>query len=465
MTRRDPAELTGRPLWDLFTADSGDRVREVISHPDGRTAEAQVIGPDGSRFAVQLRSRPAPYEGQTLGILVVRDIAELRHLAERLGQGQRLEVIGRLATGVIHDFNNILTVLKGYSELLLRFLGPREGLRSHVEQVYSAAVRATTLTRQLLAFSRKQTSEARIVDLNALVLDLAKMLRRLIGEDVVFQTRLQPCLGTVRVDPTQIEQVLLNLVFNARDAMPEGGDLLVETANVEVPGPGGDLPEGARPGAYAMMAVSDTGCGMDPQLQARIFEPFFTTKGPSAGAGLGLSNVASIVAEAGGHIVVHSEPERGSTFRVYLPRAEHSTAAATGRDNLCGEASLIRGVVLLVEDDENLRAFLESVLRECGYSVLCAPGPGEAERICDQHRGRIDLLLTELVMPHRSGWQLARRLREAQPDLRVLYIADSPGDAALLEGVAETTSAFLRKPFSGVEAIRRVQEVLGKKGA
>jgi signal transduction histidine kinase len=389
---------------------------------------------------------------------------ERGRLEEQLRQAQKMEAIGRLAGGVAHDFNNLLTAINGYSEVLLADMPPDDRLRPYVEEIVKAGERATRLTQQLLVFSHKHHVEPEILDLNAIIAETAGMLRRLIGEDVVLLTRLDAAVGRVRADSGQLQQILMNLAVNARDAMPEGGRLTIETANVDldVPAPRtfGDVP----PGAYVMLAVSDTGCGMDAETQAHIFEPFFTTKEAGKGTGLGLSTVYGIVQQSGGHIWVYSEPDRGTVFKVYLPRvAEPSPPRAAPR----APATATGGseTVLLIEDDEQVRALMVNVLQNCGYQVLEASDGIQALLAVNQHRGPIDLLVTDVVLPGMSGRDVAGHVTRLRPDAAVLYISGYADHAAVQHGHLDAESALLQKPFTPLALARKVRETLDARPA
>ncbi|HUK86703.1 MAG TPA: ATP-binding protein, partial [Terriglobales bacterium] len=397
--------------------------------------------------------------GEPCVLAAIQDVTGQRHLELQLRQKQKMEAVGRLAGGVAHDFNNLLTVINGYSEMMLDRLGPDDPLYPHCDQIKSAAERAASLTRQLLAFSRQQLMEPRTLDLNAVLSRLDKLLLRLIGEDIEIVMRPGTDLGSVRADPGQVEQVILNLVVNARDAMPRGGQLLLETANVvlnedyvrEHAAP-------VRPGPYVMLAVSDTGAGMDPETQARIFEPFFTTKEAGKGTGLGLATVYGIVKQSNGYIWVSSEPGQGTTFKVYLPRVERAPegleAAAPAAQKPGTET------ILLVEDDWQLRDLARSLLSSLGYHVLTVDTVGEVESVVGRHSGGIDLLLTDVVMPGMSGNELARRVSERRPGIRVLYMSGYTADTVVRHGVVESGTHFLRKPFTSTSLAAKVREVL-----
>jgi signal transduction histidine kinase/ActR/RegA family two-component response regulator len=377
---------------------------------------------------------------------------------EQLRQAQKLEAVGRLAGGVAHDFNNLLTVILSYSQLLLQDLGRDGAMRPELEEIERAGNRAADLTRHLLAFSRQQVLQPRVLDLNGVITGLDKMLRRLIGEDIDLVTAPVVPLGRVRVDPGQIDQVIMNLAVNARDAMPEGGMLTIETGNV-------DLDEaharawGVRPGRYVMLAVSDTGHGMDEAVRAHLFEPFFTTKEPGRGTGLGLSTVHGIVKQSDGHVEVYSEPDHGTTFKVYLPRVDDEAVesalpyVADGR--LDGTET-----VLVVEDEGAIRRLLGRSLRRHGYRVLEAADGNEAITLCERHDPPVHLLLTDVVMRRMGGSELVQRLAHSHPDLRVLYISGYTDRALIHQGRREPGTAFLQKPFTPETLLRRVREVL-----
>ena len=380
-------------------------------------------------------------------------------LEEQLRQAQKMEAIGRLAGGIAHDFNNLLMAIYGYSEIVLNSLGANAPARKSVEQIMKAGERAATLTRQLLAFSRRQVLELRVLDLNAVVTNFEAMLKPLIGEDIHLVTVLQPRLGLVKADPGQIEQVILNLTVNARDAMPEGGKLTIETANVELDEAYASRHVSVQPGPYVMLALSDTGCGMDAETQARIFEPFFTTKEPGKGTGLGMSTVYGIVKQSGGNIWIYSEPGKGTTIKTYLPRVE---GVAEGSEPAHPRSSVLRGseTILLVEDEEMVRSLTREILESHGYAVCEARDSTEALSICHTHSGSIHLLVTDVVMPGLSGRELAARLGTIHPETKVLYMSGYTDDAVVRHGVLNSGLAFLQKPFSANVFLRKVREVL-----
>lgn len=410
------------------------------------------------------------------GIFVSRDITErkqaedtlreseekLRLSEEQLRMSQKLEAVGQLAGGVAHDFNNLLTVISGYSELVLNGLGQGDDNRLKIEEIKRAADRASTLTRQLLAFSRKQMLQPKLFDLNHLVTDMSKMLRRLIGENIEMTTVVgQEAL--INADPGQIEQVLMNLVVNARDAMPNGGRLTVETARVEIDDAYASTHLSVKPGPYVMLAVSDTGSGIDAETQKHIFEPFFTTKEQGKGTGLGLSMVYGIVKQSGGNIWLYSEPDQGTVFKVYLPVAtevEAQSMAAPAR------ADLPRGkeTILIVEDETQIRHLAFDCLASCGYDVLSASNGMEALEMMEHLKRPIDLVLTDVVMPKLSGRELSEHLSTLQPSAKVLFMSGYTNDSIVNHGILDGAAWFIQKPFTLGSLVRRVREVLDSEG-
>ncbi|HZV06945.1 MAG TPA: response regulator [Gemmataceae bacterium] len=387
------------------------------------------------------------------------DITEHKNLEEQYRQAQKMEAVGRLAGGICHDFNNLLTIINGYSDMLLNFLRKGDPMQEFAEQIHKAGERASALTRQLLAFSRKMVLQPEVLDLKALMADMGKMLRRLIGEDIDLKIVSDPNLWRVKADPGQMEQVILNLCVNARDAMPHGGKLIVETHNVELDGSYSALHPDTPAGQYVLLAVSDTGHGMDAATKARIFEPFFTTKEAGKGTGLGLAIVHGIVKQSGGQIQVYSELGVGTTFKIYLPRVQQP---AVGRKSHPGVVRLRRGTetVLLVEDDDGVRALTRTILERSGYRVLEARNGGEALLLCEQHQGPIHLLVSDVIMPQMSGGQLAERLASLLPTMKVLFMSGYTDDAILHHGSLEAEAPFLHKPFSPEALAQKVREVL-----
>jgi two-component system cell cycle sensor histidine kinase/response regulator CckA len=397
---------------------------------------------------------------------IERKAAELALLRsqEQLRQSQKMEAIGSLAGGVAHDFNNLLSVILGYSRLLVDELDVGAPMRRELEAIDRAGVRAAELTRQLLAFSRQQVLRPRIVDLNEVYSGMEPMLRRVLGEDVELYSLADPALRKVTVDPGQMEQVIMNLAVNARDAMPSGGKLTVETANVELSD--GDAPEnvGVKAGRHVMLAVSDTGVGMDSATRARIFEPFFTTKEVGKGTGLGLATVFGIVKQSGGAIRAYSEPGVGTTFKIYFPAA-HAAAVTPSRppEPIPDRRTLLGSeTVLVVEDEELVRLVVRTILRKYGYEVLEAQSAGDALIVCEQYRGTIHLLLADVVLPRVSGPQLAARLAVTRPAMKVLYMSGYTGGAMLQHGVDASSGGFLQKPIIPEVLARRVRQLLGR---
>ncbi|MEW5980468.1 MAG: ATP-binding protein, partial [Acidobacteriota bacterium] len=393
---------------------------------------------------------------------VAQDITERRSLEEQLRQSQRVEAIGRLAGGIAHDFNNLLTAIIGHSELLLDQLSSQDPLREELKEIHSAGQRAASLTRQLLAFSRKQVLQPQVLDLNEVVARLDKMLRRLIGEDIELVTLFGRDLGLVKADPGQIEQVIINLAVNARDAMPQGGKLTLETANVELDEAYARRHVAVTPRRYVMLAVSDTGVGMDAPTQSRLFEPFFTTKEKGKGTGLGLSTVYGIVKQSGGNIWVYSEPGQGTVFKIYLPRVEEDSepvklAEPATTTDLSGSET-----VLLVEDEPAVRSLVRDLLRKRGYTVLEATHGGEAKALAENYGGAIHLMLTDVVLPQMSGRDLADQVTTSHPETRVLYMSGYTDNAIVHHGVLDAGTAFLQKPFTPETLLTKVRQVLSQ---
>jgi len=392
-------------------------------------------------------------------VVLVQDITNRKSLEEQLRQAQKMEAVGRLAGGVAHDFNNLLTAILGHSELLLSSLEPHDPSRKDVEEIKKGGEMAAALTRQLLAFSRKQILEPRLVNLNSIVAHMETMLRRVIGEDIELITKIAPNLGLIRGDPGQMEQIILNLAVNARDAMPQGGQLAIETANQQLGEAYALKHVLVKPGHYVMVAVSDTGCGMDEETQAHIFEPFFTTKVEGHGTGLGLSMVYGIVQQSEGNIDVYSKPGRGATFRIYLQRVAEAIAAPA----MVEEKSAARvgwETILLVEDEEIVRGLVCSVLQAEGYKVLEAEHGTEALRISEAHGGPIHLLLTDVVMPQMSGKELAELLSPLRPDMQILYMSGYTDKTTLQQNALDRSEALLQKPFTPEILLSKVRHAL-----
>ncbi len=393
---------------------------------------------------------------------LMREMEERKKLEQQLLQSQKMEAVGQLAGGIAHDFNNLLTIITGYSELILNRLPSGDGVREKMEEIKTAADRAASLTRQLLAFSRRQVLQPRVVDLNQIVANTDRMLRRLIGEDIDLVALCPPGVGRVKVDPGQIEQVIMNLAVNARDAMPQGGKLTIETANVELDGAYASNHVAVKSGPYVMLAVSDTGHGISPETQARIFEPFFTTKEQNKGTGLGLSTVYGIVKQSGGNIWVYSEPGKGATFKIYLPRVEEAPQPKTEVETA---PATLRGTetVLLVEDEAAVRLLVRGVLEENGYHVLDAGSGAEALVMANNSKQPIHLLVTDVVMPGMSGREVAQQVTLAHPETKVLFMSGYTDDAIVRHGVLESSAAFVQKPFTPDNLLRKIREALDLK--
>jgi PAS domain S-box-containing protein len=391
---------------------------------------------------------------------ICTDIDDFRRTREQLHQSLKMEAVGRLAGGVAHDFNNLLTVIIGYGEMLLQ-AAQRQGVPScEAQQILHAAQRASELTRQLLTFSRQQIVQPSVVSLNSVVDEMEAMLRRLIGEDVLIRTVLDPELRPVRIDRGQMEQVIVNLAVNARDAMPGGGHLIIETAKVDLDQPYIRDHLAAKPGRYAMLVVSDTGQGMDRETMSHIFEPFFTTKGPGRGTGLGLSTVYGIVKQGGGHVWTYSEPGHGTTFRIYLPAVREAGGDVPEADLPKRIETRGTETILVLEDEPALRKLVQALLGQQGYTILEAATFEQALRHCEVHDGTIHLLVTDVVMPGMSGRQLAERALECRPGLKVLYMSGYTADAIAHHGVLDAGVAFLQKPFSSESLLQKVRDVL-----
>jgi signal transduction histidine kinase/ActR/RegA family two-component response regulator len=386
----------------------------------------------------------------------------LRKSQEQLLQAQKMEAVGRLAGGVAHDFNNLLTVIGNYTALVLEEMAPGDARRGDLEEVHKASERASRLTRQLLAFSRRQMMQPRPIDLNAVVGEMAGMLRRLIGENIELVARARPGVGLALADPVQVEQILLNLIVNARDAIEGNGTIAVEVGNADLDHEFARLHEGARPGSYVMLAVSDTGSGMDRETQRRIFEPFFTTKELGKGTGLGLSTVYGIVKQSGGYVAVYSEPGQGTVFRVYLPRAgaEQATPLIPGRGVPAPTSGT--GTILLVEDELNVRELVRKVLLRHGYEVIAADNGQAGLEVAAKHGGPIHLVLTDVIMPHLSGRELVDRIRLTHPGIRVVYMSGYSDHALAEREALGPEVGFLPKPFATRELLRTVRDALAR---
>jgi two-component system, cell cycle sensor histidine kinase and response regulator CckA len=424
-------------------------------------SEYRIQKPDGDVGWVQ--SKIKPFLDRTGALVridgIVSDISARKQLEVQLLHSQKLEGVGRLAGGIAHDFNNLLTAILGYSELALGTLEQGNPVRESISEIMRAGEQASGLTRQLLAFSRKQILDPQILDLNSVVANAKNLLQRLIGEDIQLTTLLPSGLRSVRADPGQIEQVIVNLAVNARDAMPEGGSLTIETANIELDQTYVHGRVVIPAGHYLMLAVSDTGSGMSPEVQSHIFEPFFTTKAPGKGTGLGLATVYGIIKQSGGYIWLHSDLGKGTTFKIYLPTTEHEAQLIVPVPELL-ETPNCGGTILVVEDEEPVRKLILRVLRSRGYNVIEARDGAHALQLWTDGPGEIDLLLTDTVMPNMGGAALSQRLKLAQPEIKVLYMSGYTDDAVILQQLLVSGAAFLQKPFGPDALARKISEVL-----
>jgi two-component system cell cycle sensor histidine kinase/response regulator CckA len=466
ITGYPPTELVGQSIFSLLPEEGAREARERLI--DVRTGanvspvfEAELIRKDGARLLLEVHMTSVLKDGQPVARLgVARDITGRRSLEDQLRQAQKMEGIGRLAAGVAHDFNNLLTAIGGRCYLVLGKLTAENPLRREIEIIQGAAERAAKLTHQLLAFSRKQILEPRVLDLNSTVAGIEPLLRRMIREDIEIATALDPATGRIKADAGQIEQVLLNLAVNASDAMPNGGRLMLATGNVTLDEAYSRTHSEVEPGPHVVLSVSDTGQGMTAEVQARIFEPFFTTKEVGKGTGLGLATVYGIAKQSGGHIVVYSEVGHGTVFKLYLPRTDGTPAAAEE----VRPAEVTRHgseTVLLVEDDEALRALAREILSIQGYTVLEATSPSEALRLADTFQEPIHILLTDVVMPQMNGRQVADHVLATRPGLKVLFMSGYTDAAIVQHGVLEPGTHFIQKPFTPDGLSRKIRELLG----
>jgi PAS domain S-box-containing protein len=460
---RPAAEIVGRNVFELVHADDRERLTEQwqrsLDHP-GVAIRGEFRLPRTDRFVEAVRVNHLDDPGLKAVVTICREVTERRRLETRVHQTQRLEAIGRLAGGIAHDFNNILSAIHGFASIVHGELAERDPLRGDVQEILKAVERAANLTRQLLAFGRRQVLQPKVIDVGGYVRDLERMIRRIVGEDIEIVVRVDEGTVTAKADPGQLEQVLINLVVNARDAMPTGGRITIEASNVVIGNEDSRESAELSPGNYVMLSVSDTGIGMSKKVQDHIFEPFFTTKESGQGSGLGLSTVFGIVKQSGGHIFVDSDPGHGSTFNIYFPASRERptrviTSASLAPINLTGAET-----ILLVEDENAVRSFVARALRQQGYQVLDASNGGEALMIAEQHPGIIHLLLTDVIMPRVSGKQLAERLRTLRTDLRVLYMSGYAEEIIAPHGVLEPGAAFIEKPLTAEALGRKIREVL-----
>ena len=455
------ADFMGKTVYDLHPADEHPAVDLLLRRP-GETAAIRSglhhLKKDGTSIEVELLAHAIEFAGRPAQLVLARDVTEQRRLEAQLRQAQKMEAVGRLAGGIAHDFNNLLTAILGSAQLALREVEPTHAVREDLEEIRRAGLRAADLTRQLLAYSRRQVVAPKVIDLNEAVRNLDSMLRRLIREDIELVLTLAPTPLAVRSDPGQLEQVVLNLVVNARDAMPQGGRIAVRAESVLLDSQQPNNAPAAPPGPYVHLAVSDTGTGLTPEARAHLFEPFFTTKELGKGTGLGLATVYGIVKQNGGFVYVDSEPGQGTTVRIYLPPA--SGPIPTDQPVAAVTPSGGSETILLVEDEAAVRQFARRALEASGYEVLVAPDGVEALAIAERHTAPIHVLLTDVVMPGMAGPELARRLSERRPTLRVLFCSGYTDDATVLDGVREAGTPFLQKPFTPEDLIQKVRDVL-----
>jgi len=462
--------LIGRKIVELVADDDRtvvDGVLAMVQEKDAPTeespspvdAEFRIRRSQGGLGTLEVSATNLLQHPAVKGIVVnARDVTERRRLEEQLMRAQRMEAIGTLSGGVAHDFNNILTVILGHTEVLLQALRSNPQMAEHLKSIDEASRRASALTRQLLAFSRKQVLQPRVFNLNSLIVDLDKMLRRMISEDIEYNTVIDPRLGSTKADPGQIEQVVMNLVVNARDAIEGGGTITVETANVDLDEEYVRTHPGVRPGPHVMLAVSDTGEGILPEVFPHIFEPFFTTKEVGRGTGLGLSTVYGIVKQSGGSVWVYSQLGRGTTFKVYLPRVEEPATVVV--ESLQHPATSGAETVLLVEDEPALRDLIKIALVKSGFTVLDVGNPADAIKLCRQHTTPLHLLLTDVIMPGMDGPSLAKQVQKARPDIKVLYMSGYATNFIMHEGVVDAGTNFIEKPFHPRALLSKVREVL-----
>ena len=461
-----PEERRGRSGLELLPEEDRPQLIQTVGRLLREAGATELIETrarhrDGSWRSIEAVAKSrTDADGKRTIVINVRDLTVRKDLEAQLNQAQKMEAIGRLAGGVAHDFNNLTTAILGYSELMLRKLGAEDPLRRHVAEVTRAAERAAALTRQLLAFSRKQLLQPRVLDVAEVLEHSRGLLERLIGEDIELVTRGDPGLGRVRADPVQLDQVILNLAVNARDAMPRGGRLVLEASNADLDEDYAHEHVTVRPGRYVMLAVSDTGHGMDKETQERIFEPFFTTKDKGKGTGLGLSTVYGIVQQSGGYVWVYSEVGRGTTFKIYLPRVEEEPDQPASASEPVAVRAVVSETLLLVEDEGSVRELLRELLESAGYSVLEASRPAEALELARSHPAPIQLLITDVVMPEMTGPELARHLAQIRPGLRMLFLSGYTEGVVVDKGLLGDGANFLQKPFTTDALEAKVREVL-----
>jgi len=458
------AEFLSMTLADIRPPEDVARLKDTVARASGLALSGQWRHrlKDGRPIDVEVASHTISYGGRTAVLSVLHDVTERNRLEEQLRQSAKMEAVGMLAGGIAHDFNNLLTIINGYSQILLNALPAADPNRNAVEQIMKAGERAAGLTRQLLLHSRRQVLQPKLLNLNQLLTGMEAMLRRLIGEGIELCFALGGEIGQVKADPGQIEQVVMNLAVNARDAMPRGGALTVETRNVELDGDSTSKRAAMKPGEYVALVVGDNGSGMDAETLAHLFEPFFTTKAQGQGTGLGMATVFSIVKQSGGAIEVSSELGKGTSVKVYLPRFDQAAAPET--EAVLAKAAGGSETILLVEDEDQVRNLVRDTLRREGYKVLDAPNPTEARRIAAAHHGPIHLLVADVVMPKEGGRELAASLAPRRPAMKVLFMSGYTDQAGVSSGLPAGVSGFIQKPFTPATLAGKVREILGGNG-
>jgi PAS domain S-box-containing protein len=457
-------EFLSMTIADIRPPEDVPRLKDTVTRASGLALSGQWrhILKDGRLIEVEVASHTISYGGRQAVLSVLQDITQRKQLEEQLRQSAKMEAVGMLAGGIAHDFNNLLTIINGYSHILLNALPKADPSHSAVEQIMKAGERAATLTRQLLAYSRRQVLQPKLLDLNQLLTGMEAMLRRLIAEDIELRFTPGREIGQVNADPGQIEQVVMNLAVNARDAMPRGGILTIETSNVELDEHYRFTHPAAKPGKYVALVVGDNGLGMDAETRAHLFEPFFTTKAQGQGTGLGMTTVFSIVKQSGGGVDVYSEPGKGTSVKVYLPCIDQPVMTEMESP----VAKLARGseTILLVEDEDQVRKLVRDTLRGEGYKVLDAPSAAEARRIAGAYKHPIHLLIADVVMPKEGGRELAAGLTARRPAMKVLFMSGYTDQAVVNSGLPTGESAFIQKPFIPAALSRKVREILEGNG-
>ena len=457
-------EFLSMTVADIRPPEDVARLKDSVARASGLALSGQWRHrlKDGRLIDVQVASHTISYGGRRAVLSVLQDVTQHNHLEEQLRQSAKMEAVGMLAGGIAHDFNNLLTIINGYSDILLNALPAADPNRNSVEQIMKAGERAAALTHQLLSYSRRQVLQPKFLSLNQLLTGMEAMLRRLIGEDIELCFAHGRQLGQVNADPGQIEQVVMNLAVNARDAMPRGGKLSIETSNVELDEYCSSQHIAMKPGKYVALVVGDNGSGMDPETRAHLFEPFFTTKAQGRGTGLGMTTVFSIVKQSGGGVEVSSEPGKGTSVTVYLPRIDQPAAAET--EAPLAKAMLGSETILLVEDEDQVRNLVRDTLQREGYVVLDAPSAAEARRIADAHQAPIDLLIVDVVMPKEGGRELAASLALRRPAMRVLFMSGYTDQVAVNSGLLTGELGFIQKPFTPAALSSKVRKILEGNG-